>query len=93
MPAARAVAAANTLWFEDDRLVADNTDGAGFMSHLRASVPGFDARGWPSPCWVPAARRAASSMPSWRPAPPEVRIFNRTRERADAVAATFRSRA
>ena len=28
MPAARAVAAANTLWFEDDRLVADNTDAA-----------------------------------------------------------------
>ena len=27
--------AANTLWFEGDRLVADNTDGVGFMSHLR----------------------------------------------------------
>lgn len=31
---ARAVGAANTIWFEGDRLHADNTDVAGFLAHL-----------------------------------------------------------
>jgi len=41
LPAARAAGAANTLWFEGDRLMADNTDGTGFVSNMRATVPGF----------------------------------------------------
>src|SRR5262249_35415022 len=42
-PGARAVGAANTLWYEDGALACDNTDGAGFMSHLAVSAPGFEA--------------------------------------------------
>jgi len=89
MPAARAVAAANTLWFEDNRLVADNTDAAGFMSHLRASVPDFDARR--SAIAVLGAGGAARGIvyAFLDAGAPEVRIFNRTRERADAVARHF----
>ena len=93
MPAARAVAAGNTLWFEDDRLVADNTDAAGFMSHLRATVPGFDARR--SPVAVLGAGGAARGIiyAFLDAGAPEVRIFNRTRQRADAVARHFGARA
>lgn len=40
---ARAVGAVNTLWFEDDRLCGDNTDGIGFVSHLSATQPGWAA--------------------------------------------------
>ena len=89
MPAARAVAAANTLWFEGDHLVADNTDAAGFMSHLRACVPGFDARR--APVAVLGAGGAARGIiyAFLDAGAPEVRIFNRTRERADAVARHF----
>ncbi len=89
MPAARAVAAANTLWFEGDRLVADNTDAAGFISHLRACVPGFDARR--APVAVLGAGGAARGIvyAFLDAGAPEVRIFNRTRERADAVARHF----
>ena len=92
MPAARAVGAANTLWFEDDRLVADNTDAAGFMSHLRACVPDFDARR--SPAAVLGAGGAARGMVHafLEAGAPEVRLFNRTRERADAVARHFGAR-
>jgi shikimate dehydrogenase len=87
--AARAVAAANTLWFEDDRLVADNTDAAGFMSHLRACVSGFDARR--SPVAVLGAGGAGRGIiyALLDAGAPEVRVFNRTRERADAVARHF----
>jgi len=38
---ARAMGAANTLWFENGRLHADNTDGIGFISHLSATHPGW----------------------------------------------------
>jgi shikimate dehydrogenase len=92
MPAARAVGAANTLWFEDGRLVADNTDAAGFMSHLRACVPHFDARR--SPAAVLGAGGAARGMVHafLEAGAPEVRLFNRTRARADAVARHFGAR-
>jgi shikimate dehydrogenase len=40
---ARAIGAVNTIWFEDGRLKADNTDGLGFLAHLDASVPGWQA--------------------------------------------------
>src|SRR6185295_17089193 len=84
--AARAMGVANTMWFEAGRLCADNTDGAGFVRHLRASVPGFDAGG----CAVAVlgagggARGVIHAMLTAGAS--EVRIFNRTRDRADNVA-------
>jgi len=92
MPAARAVGAANTLWFEGDRLVADNTDSAGFMNHLQASAPRFDAR--TSAVSVLGAGGAARGIIHAFLAcgVPEVRVFNRTRERAEAVARHFGAR-
>jgi shikimate dehydrogenase len=40
---ARAVGAANTLWFADGELRSTNTDVEGFISNLDASAPGWDA--------------------------------------------------
>jgi shikimate dehydrogenase len=39
---ARAVGAANTLWFEDGELRSTNTDVEGFINHLDASAPGWE---------------------------------------------------
>jgi len=36
--------AANTLWREGGRLCGDNTDAAGFLGHLDATAPGWEAR-------------------------------------------------
>lgn len=41
-PAARAIGAANTLWFEDGQLWADNTDAPGFLASLDSDAPGWD---------------------------------------------------
>lgn len=41
---ARRIGAANTLYFEDGRLVADNTDAYGFITHLDRSAPGWSKR-------------------------------------------------
>jgi shikimate dehydrogenase len=40
-PVARAMGAVNTVWREDGRLHGDNTDAAGFLGHLDASLPGW----------------------------------------------------
>jgi shikimate dehydrogenase len=39
---ARAVGAANTLWYEGDQLCSTNTDVEGFIDNLDASTPGWD---------------------------------------------------
>jgi shikimate dehydrogenase len=41
---ARAVGAANTLWYENGRLRSTNTDVEGFLGALDAASPGWDAR-------------------------------------------------
>jgi shikimate dehydrogenase len=41
--AAEAVGAVNTVWYESGKLVGSNTDGLGFMAHLDACAPGWDA--------------------------------------------------
>jgi shikimate dehydrogenase len=39
---ARAVGAANTLWYDGDTLCSTNTDVEGFINNLDASAPGWD---------------------------------------------------
>ena len=40
---AKAVGAANTLWYQGDTLYSTNTDIEGFINNLDASAPGWDA--------------------------------------------------
>jgi shikimate dehydrogenase len=91
-PAAQAVGAANTLWFERDRLIADNTDSFGFMNHLRSSAPGFAAGGNAVAVLGAGGSARAVIYAVLDAGAAEVRVFNRTRERADAVARHFGSR-
>jgi shikimate dehydrogenase len=85
---ARATGAANTLWYEGGKLVADNTDTAGFMNHLEAC-----AAGWRKdrPVSVLGAGGAARAIIHGllEAGVREVRLFNRRRERAEAVAGHF----
>jgi shikimate dehydrogenase len=91
-PAARAMGAANTLWFEGDRLVAENTDGIGFMSDLAANFPRFVTRGCAVAVLGAGGAARAIIHAFLEAGAQEVRVFNRTRARADAVAAHFGSR-
>jgi shikimate dehydrogenase len=89
LPAARAAGAANTLWYEGDLLIADNTDGAGFLNNLRAMMPRFAFEGAVVAVLGAggAARGIVHALVGARVG--EVRIFNRTRARADALARAF----
>ena len=42
LPAARRTHSVNTVWFEDDVLCGDSTDGAGFAAALDQEAPGWD---------------------------------------------------
>lgn len=85
-PAARAAGAANTLWYEGNRLVADNTDGAGFLSNLRATLPSLNVEG--AIVSILGAGGAARGIvfALLEAGAGEIRIFNRTRARAEALA-------
>lgn len=84
---ARAMGAANTLWLEDGRLHGDNTDAAGFLGHLDASVSG-----WMKTCHTAlllgagGAARAIAYGLSQRGVG-RIILANRSRQRADELAA------
>jgi shikimate dehydrogenase len=88
-PAARAAAAANTLWYEDNRLVADNTDGAGFVNNLGAVAPRFDVDGAIVSILGAGGAARGIVLALLESGAREIRVFNRTRGRADAVAHDF----
>jgi shikimate dehydrogenase len=78
--------AANTLWFEDGRLMADNTDAIGFIEHLRISAPGLSLRGKViSLLGAGGAARALVHAFLLYAGAAEIRIFNRTRDRAEVI--------
>ncbi len=85
---ARLAGASNLLLFrEDGSVFADNTDGLGMLAALAVQAPGFDPKAGPAIILGAggAARGAAAALAL--AGAPEVRIVNRTAERAIALAA------
>jgi shikimate dehydrogenase len=85
---ALAVSAANTLWLAGGKLHAANTDTYGFMTHLGRSAPGWNAKG---PVAILGAGGAARAIVFGflEAGVAEIRIFNRTRARAEALGEQF----
>jgi len=85
---ARRVGAVNTIVMDPGgRLLGSNTDGFGFLENLAAGAGGWSANG--GPAVVLGAGGAARSVVAALvdAGAPEVRLVNRTRSRAEAVAA------
>ncbi len=86
-PVARRIGAANTLTFTDAGFEADNTDAMGFARNLAEARPGWAPRtaailgaGGASRAVIVALQDAGAT---------EIRISNRSPERAQALAAEF----
>ncbi|HEX5958499.1 MAG TPA: shikimate dehydrogenase [Hyphomicrobiaceae bacterium] len=92
LPAARAAAAANTLWYEGGRLLADNTDGLGFVSNVRSAVPAFHFHGAIVSLLGAGGAARGIAYALLEAGVAEIRVFNRTRARAEALAAAFGKR-
>jgi shikimate dehydrogenase len=87
--AARRLAAVNTIVMTDGRLHGSNSDGFGFMENLRQGAPGWQAH--EAPAVVIGAGGAARAVVAALidAAAPEIRLVNRTRSRAEALARDF----
>jgi shikimate dehydrogenase len=85
---AKAVGAANTLWYEGDELRSTNTDIEGFVDNLDASAKGWDATGDALVLGAGGSSRAVVFGLIERGVK-RVHLANRTMERARALADQF----
>ncbi len=89
---ARSVGAANTLWVEGDRVLASNTDVHGFMTHLALSAPGWDKRDRAAVVLGAGGAARAIVYGLLQAGVGQIRLVNRTRERAEELARPFGKR-
>lgn len=87
--AAQAIGAANTVWIADGKLNASNTDAYGFMTYLNYRAPDWNKDG--RTCVVLGAGGAARAVifGLLSQGASEILICNRTREKAENLAAQF----
>jgi len=92
-PFTRRLGAVNTVYFDDGSLCGLNTDGTGFLENLKSASPDWQAQA--GPAMVLGAGGAARAVVAMLVAEgvPEVRIANRTLERAQTLAELFRPNA
>jgi shikimate dehydrogenase len=86
--AATAIGAVNTLWLDDGRLGGSNTDAWGFLANLDAGAAGWDRARSAVVIGAGGAARAVIWALVQRGFE-DISIVNRTRDRADELAAAF----
>jgi shikimate dehydrogenase len=91
-PSALAVGAANTLWFEEGRLCAANTDTYGFITHLSRSAPDWSSADQPVAIFGAGGAARAIVHGFLDAGVAEILLFNRTRDRGEELAHAFRNR-
>jgi shikimate dehydrogenase len=89
--AARSVGAANTLWLREGALHASNTDIHGFLSNLDDRAPGWDSAGRAAVLLGAGGAARAAVRGLLDRSFTEIRLINRTRERAEELAQFFGS--
>ncbi len=86
--AAEAIGAVNTVWLDGGRLAGSNTDAYGFLANLDDEAEGWDRQGAAAVIGAGGAARAIV----WalgRRGFEDIRIVNRTKARAEELAAAF----
>ncbi|MCP1167609.1 shikimate dehydrogenase [Limimaricola litoreus] len=86
---AKRIGAANTLTFREDGIHADNTDGHGFIANLRQNAPDWSASAGPAVVLGAGGAARAVLDALIEAGVPEIRLANRTRARAEALAEAF----
>lgn len=87
------IGAANTLIFRSDGTVhADNTDGYGFIENLRQGAPGWDPAAGPAAVIGAGGASRAVVTALLEVGVSEIRLTNRTRNRADILKREFGAR-
>ena len=84
---ARRIGAVNTVVVENGRLHGSNSDGFGFMENLRAGAPGWRPEAGPAVVLGAGGAARAVVAALLDAGVPELRLINRTRSRAEGLAA------
>lgn len=86
--AAEAIGAVNTIIFDEAGAAhGSNTDGVGFMAALRAGAPGICVKGGPAAVFGAGGAARAIVWALIEAGAPEIRIVNRSANKAEALAA------
>ena len=88
-PFTRRLGAVNTVYVRDGRLHGTNTDGIGFVRNLQVRAPQWQAAGGPAVVLGAGGAARAVVAALIDAGVPEVRIVNRTEERARTLAGMF----
>jgi shikimate dehydrogenase len=89
-PVAQRIGAVNTIVVDGDgALEGRNTDAYGFIASLRAAQPGWSGRRGPAVLIGAGGSTRALIVALLEDGAPEIRVVNRTLERAEALAAEF----
>lgn len=86
---AKHIGAANTLWLEDGVLCARNTDMYGYMWNLADRAPNWGKRDAPISIFGAGGAARAIVYGFMNERVGEIRLFNRSRERAELLARHF----
>jgi len=87
------IGAANTLTFkEDGKIIADNTDGFGFMANLKENAPDWDPKAAPAVVFGAGGAARAVLVALADAGVPEILLSNRTRPKAEALKSEFGTR-
>ncbi|UWQ53779.1 shikimate dehydrogenase [Leisingera caerulea] len=90
---AKLIGAANTLIFRDDgTILADNTDGYGFITNLHQGAPDWDPQSGPAVVLGAGGACRAVVASLLEAGVPEILLSNRTRERAEQLQEDFGNR-
>jgi len=88
--AATAIGAVNTVVVQPDgSLAGSNTDAPGLLAHLQAAAPTWRAGAEPAAVLGAGGSTRAALFALLEAGVPEIRLANRTREKAEALAAAF----
>lgn len=90
---AQSIGAANTLWFRPDgSILADNTDGEGFLNNLRQHYPDWTASDGPALVLGAGGASRAIVYALLADGAPKVIVANRTQSRAELLRDHFGDR-
>jgi shikimate dehydrogenase len=89
---ARRIGAANLLVFESGRILADNSDGEGFLASVRQGAPEWDPGAGPATVLGAGGAARAVIVALLDAGTPEVILTNRTGATAEALAQEFGKR-
>lgn len=82
---ARKIGAVNTVYFEKGKMIGSNTDGIGFLTHLKQTTKNWKAENGPAVIIGAGGAARAALVSLLDDGVTEIRLTNRTKERAENV--------